>query len=109
MQQTITPPRPRVRPTRPGANDPYQGVALGARALDTITRFEGIVTGQCRYITGCAQVLLTPETRGDNDFREARWFDVERVAVIAQDCVEIEGAAKGADLVPPAREGHRHA
>ena len=54
---------------------------LGFKATDLITGFTGIITGYCLYLSGCNQCLLTPQSTKDGAFREAQWFDVQRVKV----------------------------
>lgn len=63
-----------------------QKIALGDRARDIITGFEGIVTGHCTYITGCDQVLLAPPSK-DGDFKESHWFDADRCSVVQSEAV----------------------
>lgn len=71
---------------------------LGDRARDRITGFEGVVTGTCRYLTGCDQLLLAPQSR-DGDFKESHWFDRDR-------CVVVEAAVfKPTDVSSAERPG----
>jgi len=84
-------PIPRVRPTITGPNsmnNPFGDLALGSLAVDTITGFRGIITGQSRYITGAPQVLLAPKAHGC-EYQDARWFEIERVAVMQHDAVDV--------------------
>jgi hypothetical protein len=53
-------------------------IELGDTAQDRITGFQGVVTGLCYYISGCNQALIVPEVK-DGAFREAQWFDVQRL------------------------------
>lgn len=61
-------------------------IQLGDVAQDAITGFQGVVTGHCRYITGCDQFLIQPQIKpeaGDSSkFPEARWFDENRLRVV---------------------------
>lgn len=51
-------------------------IALGARARDKITGFEGIVTATASYLTGCDNVLLTPDKTGEGGKRlNTEWPD----------------------------------
>ena len=34
---------------------------LGIKAKDSITGFQGVITGKVSYLTGCDQYLLAPE------------------------------------------------
>jgi hypothetical protein len=53
---------------------------LGAKVLDQITGFEGVVIGRVEYLTGCAQYLLQPPVKKDGDWIESRWMDEDRLA-----------------------------
>ncbi len=49
---------------------------LGARARDTITGFEGTITGRCEYLTGCTQYCLKPTIdEKTGAMRDAEWID----------------------------------
>ena len=53
---------------------------LGLKGKDVITGFEGIITGDVSYLTGCRRLLIAPPS--DNGaMRESHWFDI--------DCIEI--------------------
>ncbi len=52
---------------------------FGVKAHDSITGFQGIVTGHCSYIDGTTQVRLTPRVDNSGNLREAQWFDQERI------------------------------
>ena len=52
---------------------------------DKITGFEGTVTGFAAYITGCAQLLLTPRVGGDGKYPEGTWIDVDRLEAVKKD------------------------
>ena len=68
----------------------WRGAALSnAKAKDTITGFEGIVTGLVKYMTGCNQVLLAPPVKDDGGYRESQWFDDSRVTVLTEAAVTI--------------------
>lgn len=56
-------------------------IALGQTVRDSISGFEGIVTGRVEYITGCNQVLVGPKTK-DGALIRSEWFDEDRVEVI---------------------------
>lgn len=72
--------------------------ALGDRARDSITGFEGIIVARSTYLFGCVQVCLSPKVGEDGAHREAHWFDeprlllVERVAITPED---VSGPAPG--------------
>jgi hypothetical protein len=73
-------------------------VTLGCKARDKVTGFEGIVTGKCDYLYGCAQWGLTPAAK-DGEVKDSRWFDegrVERVGDgIAPESVRVERNGPG--------------
>lgn len=79
-------------------------IHFGKKVRDTITGFEGIATGHCRYISGCNQTLITPALKPDGDFREARWFDDQRVVELDGDAITLDNAeTPGADVPAPVR------
>lgn len=53
--------------------------ALGDKARDRVTGFEGTITGHARYLTGCDQVSITPTVDSDGRIRSSEWFDIDRV------------------------------
>lgn len=57
---------------------------LGKTMKDVITGFQGVVTGSCRYITGCDQYLLQPVNKANkhDDKKSAEWFDENRLKVV---------------------------
>ena len=55
-------------------------VEMGQEVRDRITGFSGFVTGICKYITGCDQILVQPRVKEkDGDFVESRWVDDMRL------------------------------
>lgn len=52
---------------------------LGIKAKDTITGFEGYLTGYCCYLTGCDQYLVSPPVDKEGKHVEARWYDMNRL------------------------------
>lgn len=57
---------------------------LGNTARDRITGFEGTVTGEARYLTGCTQYALAPKVSADGAIRDTQWFDEGRLEVTGQ-------------------------
>lgn len=55
---------------------------LGAQAVDTISGFKGTVTGICRYMNGCTQVLLKPRVGEDGKMPEGEWIDDQQIEII---------------------------
>lgn len=74
-------------------DDTTAPIHLGDRARDLITDYEGVVTGECRYLTGCEQVLLSPKVGDDGKLRGGEWFDADRCVVIEPCAVMIGRAA----------------
>lgn len=56
-------------------------VQNGDKVRDTVTGFEGIVTGVADYLTGCRQVLISAQSR-DGKAGEAGWYDDDRVEIM---------------------------
>jgi len=53
---------------------------LGDKAKDIITGYEGIVMAKARYLTGCDQILLTPDHLDKDGKRiDGEWFDDSRI------------------------------
>lgn len=76
---------------------------LGDTARDIVTGFEGIVTGQATYITGCTQLLLAPRVKDDGSRVEAEWFDIDRLTVAGDVRLTIGVSAPGPDKAAPKR------
>ena len=67
---------------------------LGKKGKDRITGFEGIITGKCYYLYGCAQYSLNPKVDKDGNTKEINWFDIGRIEIISdgisKDAVQVE-------------------
>jgi hypothetical protein len=57
------------------------GIELGDKVTDNVTGFTGVVTGLADYLTGCSQACVQPILKDDADWKEARWFDVDRLTI----------------------------
>lgn len=66
---------------------PRNGIELSDKAKDRITGFTGTVTGLADYITGCSQGCLQPACDEKGDWKEARWFDVDRLEILQKSAV----------------------
>lgn len=55
---------------------------MGFKVKDTITGFEGVVTAHAAYITGCDQLLVTPEVKKDGKESSPSWMDEGRVVAV---------------------------
>jgi len=53
-------------------------IELGKKVKDSITGFNGIVTGKVEYITGCRQYLVVGKSK-DNKPADSLWFDEDRL------------------------------
>lgn len=52
---------------------------LGKHAKDRVTGFEGLVTGEISYLTGCDQILIQPQSLDEKGcMRDSKWFDIFR-------------------------------
>lgn len=77
---------------------------LGIKGKDKITGFQGIVVGYVQYISGCNQVLLSPEVDEKGAHRDAHWFDVQRIEQIGDSKIVLDnGATPGCDIAAPLR------
>jgi hypothetical protein len=77
-------------------------IILGAEYKDIITQFSGIATGRVQYITGCDQALIHPACK-DGDYKDPRWFDVQRLIRINafNDPITLDNAVNGFDVAAP--------
>jgi len=57
-------------------------ISLGDKVRDTITGFEGRVTGRAEYISGCIQYAVTPPVNKDGEMADANWIDEQRIEII---------------------------
>ncbi len=63
---------------------------FGDMLRDTITGFEGTAVGFAAYITGCAQLCLTPKAKDDGKYPESTWIDVDRLEMVRTDASGIK-------------------
>jgi hypothetical protein len=78
-------------------------IELGVVAKCKVTGFKGVITGHCRYLTGCDTYLVQPETSGENNtWVDSRWFDVNRLEFVEEKLnIEDFTHPNGADLEAP--------
>ena len=76
---------------------------LGDKVRDTVTGYEGVITGVVDYLTGCRQCLLTAKVKKDGTIPEGRWFDIDRLQVLKAKAISIEVDTNGFDLAPPVK------
>lgn len=85
---------------------------FGHTAKDAITGFTGIVTGWCRYMTGCDQYCLTPPIKADGTKADSLWFDENRILLlpgvapvvltpVSQQEASVKGAPSTGDEMAP--------
>ncbi|MDR1340688.1 MAG: hypothetical protein LBK58_11650 [Prevotellaceae bacterium] len=61
----------------------------GVKVRCKITGLEGIVTGYCDYITGCAQYLVQPPAK-DGEYKDSHWLDEGRLETTGEGIVITE-------------------
>lgn len=66
---------------------------LGKNGKDSVTGFEGIITSEHNYLTGCTQYGLQPKIKEDGSLPEAKYFDKTRV-VVSGEALTIEGCVE---------------
>ena len=77
---------------------------FGMKAKDKITGFAGTITGLVEYISGCNQVLLTPEVDEKGNHREAHWFDEQRIEILDSAQIKLDNSlTPGCDIPAPIR------
>ncbi len=76
---------------------------LGMTAKDKITGFQGMITGRCTYLTGCAQLLLIPRiVKEDGTKPGGEWFERQRLSRVGTDqLVLANDETPGADIEAP--------
>lgn len=72
---------------------------LGKKYKDKITKFSGVCTGFCEYLTGCNQLLIQPESEKDS-----RWIDAQRLEQVGKSQVSLDNSkSPGFDKQAPIR------
>jgi len=56
---------------------------LGRKVRDKVTRQEGIVTSVSFDLYGCLMALVTPVIGPNKELQNSRWFDINRLSVLA--------------------------
>jgi len=54
---------------------------LGKQGKDVITGFEGTITSEHHYLTGCTQFGLQPKCKEDGTLGDTMYFDETRVEI----------------------------
>jgi len=79
-------------------------VYLGWSWEDKVTGFQGVAVGFAAYLSGCAQVLLSPKVKDDGTQIDPQWFDVQRLEKLGNDRVVLNnGETPGHDKAAPKR------
>lgn len=80
-------------------------IELGRKYKDKITGFEGVAIGHVKYLTGCNQTLLSPETDDVRKKPEAEWLDDQRLEMLAYypQLALDNGGQPGCDRAAPKR------
>ena len=52
---------------------------LGLKVKDSVTGFNGVVTGVNFELYGCVQALVQPKKNKEGNIPASRWFDVTRL------------------------------
>ena len=73
-----------------------QKIPMGAKVVDVLSGYEGIVVGYARHITGCDTLGIRPD-RLDKEGKmvDVEWVDVTRVKVIAKPSPEVQAVVDG--------------
>lgn len=76
---------------------------MGLKAVDTLSGYEGTITGHCIHATGCDQICLGGGLDKDGKPREGQWFDINRIRIVSEAPVWTPGQATkpGACCTPP--------
>jgi len=73
-------------------------IQLGQEGKDIVTGFSGIVMAKAQYLTGCNQVLLTPQSLDkEGKRRDGEWFDEQRITATSKKVMRFDTASPGAD------------
>jgi len=74
----------------------------GDEVVESITRFKGVITGTCFYLTGCNQYLITAKA-DDGKEPVSLWYDEGRIELINKSVFEAEDVKaddNGCDVAP---------
>lgn len=76
--------------------------SIGRKFRDIITGFVGTATGRVEYLTGCNQILLSPEVGQDGSLKETNWFDEQRLVLVSDEKLTLNnGPSPGFDKAAP--------
>lgn len=74
-------------------------IPLGVQGKDIVTGYVGLVMARTEYLTGCNQILLTPQKlTADGKRQEGEWFDEQRIEVVGKKVLDLRSKeTPGAD------------
>ena len=71
-------------------------IKLGQYVKDTITDYEGIVTGKCEYLNGCVQFRIQPQKLDkDGDMKDPEWIDIDQLVATKKPAIKIAEPSGG--------------
>jgi hypothetical protein len=78
--------------------------ALGVKARDEVTGFEGVITGRYEFLNGCKRYSL--EALKDDDVKEFT-FDEDRLRLVKAEPSQVQPSGTGGPRRSPPRTGAR--
>jgi hypothetical protein len=78
-------------------------INLGDKVKDSITGFEGIVTGKTIWLNGCTRVGVQSDVLKDGVPTEAQWIDEPQLKVIESQKVSMGPRDTGGPIPTPKR------
>lgn len=71
---------------------------LGKKGRDKITRFTGILTARCEFLTGCNRYCIQPQELKDGKPIDSIYFDEAQIEILSDGISEkeVQGEKKGA-------------
>lgn len=69
---------------------------LGKHGKDVITGFEGTITSEHHYLTGCTQFGIQPKAKKDGSIGDICYFDESRV-IVSGETINLNIVTKGCD------------
>jgi hypothetical protein len=78
-------------------------IEFGKKYRDRITGFVGTCTGKAQYISGCDQILIVADDKGDGKFPGSTWIDDERLIDVESEQAVERTSRRGGPQDSPAR------
>lgn len=79
------------------------GFSNGDEVKETVTGFEGIITGSVIYLTGCNQYLVAAKAKDNFTEPISNWYDEGRLTLLESKKIEskdVKGKKNGCDKLP---------